>query len=730
MVLYPYIENSYNPYRDNVQGKANEPICVAGLLDRAKQILGPTYEGDAPDWTLEEIYNRLHENAPRIAIIGGSPDHPAHIMDFQTSSRAALRIWQNGGVPFYFSTPVMCDGTAQSNQGMSYSLQSRNAVAEMVVNQIEAHSYHGAFVIQGCDKQPLGVVSAMAHLDRIRNYRGEAPFFATFAPAHVLQGGTIPEGLFQELEAVAQKAEQNGADDIAYDLRDAMAYILQCSSNTAFQGVLQRAKEKGFISQAEHDDYEKRLAVNTCDGLGGVCAFNGTGNSSRHLVAGMGLVHPELELLTDPPTQEQINAALDPLAGMINQQAFGASNIMASNIKNAVRIHSASGGSTNLMMHIVAGMLYGGFKFSLHEMDRIHHEVPVPDLFDYSLTQGRDIFALAMQCCSGNSRGMESLFYELLQNGVPMDVDAPTVTGTSWRERLEKEHKVSIEKIAENPVILDKPRRPYSGVDVLSGNFFESAVVKISGMTTLQLDEFDKKAAFVLYYDNEEDANHGLLDAELVDKLRNTKAFTHENLLAAVNQNAPDRYEALKTHSYDVLFDAMVEEGILKLAVVVSGQGPVAFGMPEMFTPMQHINANRKLKRMATLISDGRYSGVTYGAAVGHMTPEAKGDGGILYLQTGDVLFLDFRERTIQFMDETAFQRGQQVFKFEHIRQQRKELAASRMKAISKRQRQVAASNRMTSHTDAAHGVVPLQVFEEADLDYQKDVVSLNLAQH
>lgn len=729
-MLYPYIENSYNPYRDNVQGKANEPICVAGLLDRAKQILGPTYEGDAPDWTLEEIYNRLHENAPRIAIIGGSPDHPAHIMDFQTSSRAALRIWQNGGVPFYFSTPVMCDGTAQSNQGMSYSLQSRNAVAEMVVNQIEAHSYHGAFVIQGCDKQPLGVVSAMAHLDRIRNYRGEAPFFATFAPAHVLQGGTIPEGLFEELEAVAQKAEQNGADDIAYDLRDAMAYILQCSSNTAFQGVLQRAKEKGFISQAEHDDYEKRLAVNTCDGLGGVCAFNGTGNSSRHLVAGMGLVHPELELLTDPPTQEQINAALDPLAGMINQQAFGASNIMASNIKNAVRIHSASGGSTNLMMHIVAGMLYGGFKFSLHEMDRIHHEVPVPDLFDYSLTQGRDIFALAMQCCSGNSRGMESLFYELLQNGVPMDVDAPTVTGTSWRERLEKEHKVSIEKIAENPVILDKPRRPYSGVDVLSGNFFESAVVKISGMTTLQLDEFDKKAAFVLYYDNEEDANHGLLDAELVDKLRNTKAFTHENLLAAVNQNAPDRYEALKTHSYDALFDAMVEEGILKLAVVVSGQGPVAFGMPEMFTPMQHINANRKLKRMATLISDGRYSGVTYGAAVGHMTPEAKGDGGILYLQTGDVLFLDFRERTIQFMDETAFQRGQQVFKFEHIRQQRKELAASRMKAISKRQRQVAACNRMSSHTDAAHGVVPLQVFEEADLDYQKDVVSLNLAQH
>ncbi|SFD38520.1 Dihydroxyacid dehydratase/phosphogluconate dehydratase [Bacillus sp. OV194] len=725
---YPYIHNTYNPYRDNVQGKANEPICVAGLLDRSKQIIGHSYEGEAPDWTLEEIYNRLHENAPRIAIIGGSSDHPAHIMDFQTSSRAALRIWQNGGVPFYFSTPVMCDGTAQSNQGMSYSLQSRNAVAEMVVNQIEAHSYHGAFVIQGCDKQPLGVVSALAHLDRIRNYRGEAPFFATFAPAHVLQGGTIPADLFEELESVAKTAEEMGAEDIAFDLRDAMAYILQCSSNTAFQGVLQRAKERGFITQAAHDDYEKRLAVNTCDGLGGVCAFNGTGNSSRHLVAGMGLVHPELELLTDPPSQEQINTALDALSAMINQPAFGVSNILAANIKNAVRIHSASGGSTNLMMHIVAGMLYGGYTFSLHELDRIHHEVPVPDLFDYSLTQGRDIFALAMQCCSGNSRGMESLFYELLQNGVPMDVDAPTVTGTSWRDRLEKEGKSPIERIAQNPVILSKPRRPYSGVDVLTGNFFESAVVKISGMTTRQLDEFDKKAAFVLYYENEEDANQGLLDDELIEKLRKDRLFSHENLIAVLKQNAPERYSAYADLSYDPLFDALVEESILKLAVVVSGQGPVAFGMPEMFTPMQHINASRKLKKLATLISDGRYSGVTYGAAVGHMTPEAKEDGGILYLQTGDVLFLDFRERNIQFMEEASFQKGELVFEFDHIRQHRKALAESRMAAIRKRQRMVAASNRLTSHTDAAHGVVPLQVFEEADLDYTKDVVSLKLA--
>jgi dihydroxy-acid dehydratase len=719
---YPAIKNKINPYRDNVQGKANEPICVAGLLDRSKQILGSGYEGSAPDWTLEEIYNRLEENAPRIAIIGGSSDHPAHIMDFQTSARAAIRIWQNGGVPFYFSTPVMCDGTAQNNQGMSYSLQSRNAVAEMVVNQIEAHSYHGAFVLQGCDKQPLGVVSAMVHLDRIRQYREEAPFFATFAPAHVLQGGTIPAALFAELEEVAKQAEQQGAADIASDLRDAMAYILQCSSNTAFQGVLERATERGMITRAAHKDYEKRLAVSTCDEKGGICAFNGTGNSSRHLVAGMGLVHPALELLTAPPNQAQVNQALDSLAVMINNPVFGATNVMASNIKNAIRIHSASGGSTNLMMHIVAGMLYGGYAFSLRDLDQIHREHPIPDLFNYSLTEGRDIFALAMQCCDSTSRGMETLFYELIKNGVPMDVDAPTVTGGTWRERLVNPNHLSADHVTENPIILSIPRRPFSGVDVITGNFFESAVVKISGMTTKQLDEFDKKAAFVLYYENEDDANRSLLDSHLLEKLQQERCFKHENLLAVLKQNAPTDFDDWKDTEYEALFDHMTAIGALKISVVVSGQGPIAFGMPEMFTPMQHINASRNLKRLATLLSDGRYSGVTYGAAIGHMTPEAGEGGGILYLQTGDLLYLNLREREIQFLDEMAFRVGTLAYRFDHVKVERQDLAESRLQTIRKRVRQVAASNRLAGHTDAAHGVVPFAVYEEAAHDYKIDV--------
>lgn len=722
--LYPLIDNEINPYRDNVQGKANEPITVAGLLDRSKLTLGTTYEGGKPDWTLEEIYMRLERNAPRIAIIGGSSDHPAHIMDYQTSARAAIRIWQNGGVPFHFSTPVMCDGTAQNNQGMSYSLQSRNAVAQMVVNQLEAHSYHGAFVIQGCDKQPLGVVSALAHVDRVRRNRGEAPFFATFAPAHVLEGGSIPADVIEELETLAKNAESKGAADVAVDLRDTMAYILQCSSNTAFQGVFERAYERGILTKEQHKYFEMRLAVATCDGQGGVCAFNGTGNSSRHLVAGMGLVHPAVELLTDPPTQRQINSVLDSFAGMINEERYGVANIVAANIKNAIRIHSASGGSTNLMMHIVAGMLYAGFKFSLWDLDRIHHSHPIPDLFDYSLTEGRDIYSLAMQCCSGKSRGMETLFHELIENGVPMDQDAPTVAAKTWKERLSITNSLKAVNVKKNQVILSNPRRGFSGVDVLKGNFFESAVVKISGMPTPQLDQFDDKLAFVLYYENEDDANKSLLDSNLLSKIKEQKLFEHNLLLESLKYNNESEWSLLKTATYGELFDRMVEAGTLKIAVIISGQGPVAFGMPEMFTPMQHINANRVMKKIATIISDGRYSGVTYGAAIGHMTPEAYEGGGIGLLKSGDVIHLQLRDRRIDFVDSTKLHSGKVIHDFaEHFKEERQSLAAERKQRMKVRQKMVAASNRMFGHTDAANGVVPIAVIEDAVLDYEQDII-------
>src|SRR5262249_56190155 len=137
--------------------------------------------------------------------------------------------------------------TAQLKSGMGYAVQWRHGMTERIVNQMEAQSYHGAFVIQGCDKQPLAAVAALALLDVTRRARGDAPVFATFAPAHVLKGGTIPDDLRNEIEEIARRAEETGHQAIADDLRDALSYVLQCSSHQAFQGVFIRAVAAGVL---------------------------------------------------------------------------------------------------------------------------------------------------------------------------------------------------------------------------------------------------------------------------------------------------------------------------------------------------------------------------------------------------------------------------------------------------------------------------------------------------
>ena len=84
-----------------------------------------------------------------------------------------------------------------------------------------------------------------------------------------------------------------------------------------------------------------------------------------------------------------------------------------------------------------------------------------------------------------------------------MDLDAPTVTGQTWGERLADTANLSAAGVKDNPIVLTEPRRSFSGIDLLRSNVWESAVVKISGMTTGQLADFDDKVGVVLFFENE-----------------------------------------------------------------------------------------------------------------------------------------------------------------------------------------------------------------------------------
>jgi dihydroxyacid dehydratase/phosphogluconate dehydratase len=270
--------------------------------------------------------------------------------------------------------------------------------------------------------------------------------------------------------------------------------------------------------------------------------------------------------------------------------------------------------------------------------------------------------------------------------------------------------------VTDNPIILSSPRRKISGIDVLSGNFFESAVVKISGMSDAQLDEFDGKLSFVLYFENEDDANAELTDIGFLDRLKEHDEITAADLRAICRHNAGGEDGApLAALGREELFDRLIADEVIKFSVVISGQGPEAYGMPEMFTPMQHINANRHLKKLAMIVTDGRYSGVSYGAAIGHVTPEAARGGEILYLRTGDILQSNLRARELRLVDREALRlRGEVAASKEDLPAARAELGAERLARIRERGRVIVPTNRLRDVTDAAHGVVPRAVAEAA----------------
>ena len=703
------INEEYNPYHDCIQGLANQPITVTALLEKAAQRL-PKDSIVFPqgDFSPTSVVERLVRNSPRVCIIGGAADHPAHLLDEPHALMAAAAIWNQGGVPFLFHIPVICDGTAQNNIGQSYSLASRNHTASAVNITFEGHSYHAAYVLAGCDKSPMGILSGLASADMARNNpdRKVAPVWALFAPSHVLRGGVIPPGVQSELEAVAARAKAAGHDDIEHDLLENTRYILQCSSDEAFAGIFRRAIDLGLMAEDESRTLLNRLAAATCHKDGGVCAFNGTGNSTRTVLSAMGMTVPELELLTGLPAPKAVNSGIRHLFGMFNKPEFRVTEIMRRNYRNAAKLHSATGSSSNMLLHITGAMRYAGFDISIHDYDE-QRKHGVPEVFAHSLTEKRDTFVLAQQFEQGKHKGMLSFYKVLVDLGVELDLDAPTVTGRTWLEMMGDEGAVTpVAQPEENMIIRTGAIRDTSGIDILSGNFFSSAAVKISGMSDEHLKNFRDRYFVVRFYENEHLCNADFADSKLADKLAEPLQIEKDLLEQLAARNGVEVQEGSLLNQ--------VKEGVLSLAFIIAGQGPKAYGMPEMFSPSQNLRHHGWLEPSSILITDGRYSGVTKGACIGHMVPEAYDGGQIGYLKDGDILRVNLDSRELTLMDRDAFVAGELKPLQKFDTEERAAIFAGRKERMEDRLLGVAAANVMDYVTDAETGVVPHAVNRRA----------------
>lgn len=351
-------------------------------------------------------------------------------------------------------------------------------------------------------------------------------------------------------------------------------------------------------------DTEQLLAVerNACPGAGS-CGGMFTANTMSSAFEAMGM---SLMYSSTMAAEDEEKAATTELAGKVLVEAIRNNLrprdiITRQSIENAISVIMAIGGSTNAVLHFLAIAHSAGVPLTLDDFETIRGRVPV--LCDLK-PSGRYV-ATDLHKAGGIPQVMKMLLNRGLLHG-----DCITITGDTIADRLKD---VPDEPRADQDVIRpwENPMYASGHLAILKGNLAtEGAVAKITGVKKPQI------TGPARVFESEEEC----LDAILAGKIQ----------------------------AGDV--------------VVVRYEGPKGGpGMREMLAPTSAI-IGAGLGDSVGLITDGRFSGGTYGLVVGHVAPEAYVGGTIALVKEGDIITIDARERLLQLdvsEEELAARRAQ-----------------------------------------------------------------------
>jgi dihydroxy-acid dehydratase len=257
-------------------------------------------------------------------------------------------------------------------------------------------------------------------------------------------------------------------------------------------------------------------------------------------------------------------------------------------IKNALAVDMALGGSTNTILHLPAIANEAKIDFSLDLVNEISSKTP--NLCRLSPAGKYHIFDLYM------AGGIEAVMNELYKNNL-IDGELLTVTGKKVKENIKAKEIINKEVIrtVDNPYLSD------GGLKILYGNIApEGSVVKKSAVDPSMYHYIGKARVF----NSEEEAVSSIMDGKI---------------------NAGD-------------------------VIVIRYEGPKGGpGMREMLAPTSAI-AGIGLDKEVALITDGRFSGATKGASIGHVSPEAMAGGPIAVINEGDKIEIDINNNKINLL--------------------------------------------------------------------------------
>ena len=356
-----------------------------------------------------------------------------------------------------------------------------------------------------------------------------------------------------------------------------------------------RQKQNDHITKDEVRNYK----LTGCPSVG-ACTFLGTASTMQCMAEALGVALPGSALV--PATMRDMLAysrwAGRAIMNLVEKQIKPSDIMTPAAFRNAIIVHSAIGGSTNATLHLPSIARELGIELDAQQFDEINRIIPHIGNINPSGKHLTESFWFA--------GGIPAVQWALREY---LDLNVMTVTGKTLGENLEQMHKNGFFERGEGylhnyglkkeEVIfpLDKAEETGS-IAILKGNLApEGSVIKYSACA----ENMRSMCGIARVYDSEEDAHDAVVRGDI--------------------------------NSGEIL--------------IIRYEGPRGSGMPEMLMTTEAIVCDKKLNGSVSLITDGRFSGATRGAAIGHVSPEAAAGGPLAYICDGDIVQYDIEKRTL-----------------------------------------------------------------------------------
>ncbi|MGN8552807.1 UNVERIFIED_CONTAM: dihydroxy-acid dehydratase [Microbacterium sp. SLM126] len=455
-----------------------------------------------------------------------------------------------GGYPLQFGTISVSDGISMGHEGMHFSLVSREVIADSVETVIMAERLDGSVLLAGCDKSIPGMLMASARLDLSSVF---------------LYAGSIAPGWV--------KLSDGTEKDVT--IIDSFEAVGACLA--------------GKMSEADLKRIECAIAPGE-----GACGGMYTANTMASVAEALGLSLPGSAA---PPSADRrrdyfAHRSGEAVVNLLRQGITTRDILTKEAFENAIALAMALGGSTNVVLHLLAIAREADVKLSLHDFNRIGDKVPhVADMKPFGKYVMNDV---------DRHGGIPVIMKAMLDEGL-LHGDALTVTGKTLAENLADLNPDPVDGTVIHS--FDNPIHAKGGITILHGSIApEGAVVKSAGFDA---DVFEGPA----------------------------RVFERE-------RSAMDALEAGEIAAGDV--------------VVIRYEGPKGGpGMREMLAITAAIKG-AGLGKDVLLLTDGRFSGGTTGLCIGHIAPEAVDAGPIAFVRDGDLIRVDIAARTLDLLVDDA----------------------------------------------------------------------------